>query len=92
MIPLLIIKLKQPLFLSSASSSSNGNRVLKFKTNSVYNIMIWCNNASLALIIPIVYQNKLYFFTKYNGKCRCVNAEPYGNEIKIRLVSVNNRY
>jgi len=32
------------------------------------------------------------FFAKHNGKCRCVNEEPYGNEMRIRLVSLNNRY
>jgi len=26
------------------------------------------------------------FFTKYNGKCRCINEEPYGNENKARFI------
>jgi len=49
----------------------------------------------------IVEQNNLYqlytkmsyiFFAKHNGKCRCINEEPYGNEMRIKLVSLSNRY
>ena len=36
-------------------------------------------------LIPIVYQNKL-FFTKNNGKCCCINEESYGNENKTRFI------
>jgi len=46
----------------------------------------------LTVLYQLYTKMSYIFFAKHNGKCRCINEEPYGNEMRIRLVSLSNRY